>query len=225
MKQALKSIEMDKFQAQGAKKVCRRSDHFVLTIQILLRAALVGMALYGPHLLIKLCASMKLLFSVWLPSLWAPKFAFAVCNFIIVFLVRQSRPPAPDIYHEYAAMQGHCSQRIVAAESVNVRKEMQFVVAAEDEPFVEVEKVGEEKAEPFVEVADVESSSTSVDEVDEIVVVKKEEEETCEGEEDGVVSEEEEGWTVEELNRRVEEFIAKFNMQSRMEARMLICCH
>ncbi|XP_074581340.1 uncharacterized protein LOC141837870 [Curcuma longa] len=196
MKQAMKSIEMDKLQAQGAKNVCRRSDHFVLTIQILLRVALVGLAFYSPHLLTKLCASIKLLFSVWLPSLWAPKFAFAVCNFIIVFLVRQSRPPTPDIYHEYAAMQGHCLQS-AAAESV----------------------------EPFVEVAEVESSSTSVDEVDEIVVAKEEEEETCEEEEDGVVSEEEEGWTVEELNRRVEEFIAKFNMQRRMEARMLIRCH
>lgn len=124
-------------------------------------------------------------------------------------------------------MQGHCLQSI-ASESVNVRKEIQFEVAAEAEPFVEVEMVQkeeEEKAEPFVEVSGVESSTSSEDEVDEIVVVKEEEEETCKEEEDGVVSEEEEGWTAEELNRRVEEFIAKINMQRIMEARMLICCH
>lgn len=46
-------------------------------------------------------------------------------------------------------------------------------------------------------------------------------EETME-EEDSM--EEEMGLPTDELNRRVEDFIARFNMERQLEARMLVCC-
>ncbi|CAL9192134.1 uncharacterized protein LOC135613899 [Musa acuminata AAA Group] len=47
----------------------------------------------------------------------------------------------------------------------------------------------------------------------------------CDGQEGvGREREEEKGLPAEELNRRVEDFIAKVNMQRKLEPRMLICC-
>ncbi|KAM0934869.1 hypothetical protein DsansV1_C30g0215081 [Dioscorea sansibarensis] len=55
---------------------------------------------------------------------------------------------------------------------------------------------------------------------------KKENEEmlVCDEEEDMEGEEEDEGMPLEELNRRAEDFIARVNMQRRLEASMLVSC-
>ncbi|CAL9120636.1 unnamed protein product [Musa textilis] len=62
-------------------------------------------------------------------------------------------------------------------------------------------------------------------EVKEKEAEEAEAEKGCDGEEGAERErEEEKGLPAEELNRRVEDFIAKVNMQRKLEARMLICC-
>ena len=46
----------------------------------------------------------------------------------------------------------------------------------------------------------------------------------CDEEEDMEGEEEDEGMPLEELNRRAEDFIARVNMQRRLEASMLVSC-
>lgn len=46
----------------------------------------------------------------------------------------------------------------------------------------------------------------------------------CDDEEDMDGEDEDEGLPLEELNKRAEDFIARFNMQRRLEARMLVSC-
>lgn len=43
--------------------------------------------------------------------------------------------------------------------------------------------------------------------------------------EEEMIEEEDVGLPTDELNRRVEDFIARFNMERQLEARMLVCCY
>ncbi|CAL9118136.1 unnamed protein product [Musa textilis] len=197
------ALKMEKLQAMRSY---RRNHFFLVFLQYILRVVLVGLFLSCPNWLPSICSFAKF-FLVCLPNIGAtvsgPKFVFVVSNIIIIFLVGESRlskSPArhPGIYEDYVSR----SQSLQRMVSVEVKEKEAVMV----EPSLEETK---EKDEETVEEEEEEVKGDAG-------------EEELETEREELLEEEYEELPAEELNRRVEDFIAKVNMQRKLEARMLI---
>ncbi|CAL9054453.1 uncharacterized protein LOC135677676 [Musa acuminata AAA Group] len=197
-------LKMEKLQAMRSY---RRNHFFLVFLHYILRVVLVGLFLSCPNWLPSICSFVKFFFLVCLPNIGAtvsgPKFVFVVSNIIIIFLVGESRlskSPAqhPGIYEDYVSR----SQSLQRMASVEVKEKEAVMV----EPSFEEIKEKDEEA-----VAE-EEEEVKGDAVEEELVTEREE----------LLEEEYEELPAEELNRRVEDFIAKVNMQRKLEARMLI---
>ncbi|WOL01727.1 hypothetical protein Cni_G10444 [Canna indica] len=211
------TIKMEKLQAT---KRCRSSSQYLpsMAIQFLLRVVLMGMLLSSPHWLLILCSSLKLFFLSYCRIVSGPKFIFIVSNIIIIFLIGESRrsrsssssSARPDIYDEYVKR----SQNLQSAVAGTV-------VEVKEKESIAVEPVLVEESKSTSEMAGEEMEKECEATVETVLA---EEEILVEEVKDEVEREEEEGegLVAEELNRRVEEFIAKVNLQRRMEVKMLL---
>nr|XP_010913002.1 uncharacterized protein LOC105038798 [Elaeis guineensis] len=214
-------IKIEKLQAM---KRYRRKQFLPTFIQSCLTVVMLGLFLSSTHWLPTMFSSMRKFFLVYLPNIGAimfrPKCLFIVSNIIIIFLVGESKlsksPPMPDIYEEYVARRQGI-QRLSSGEVKVVESVKEEIVKEESvrEESVRDSSIEETKEED--EEVEEREKSGGVEE-EEVVVVEMETE--CEE----LDEEEETGLPAEELNRRVEDFIARFNMQRRLEARMLVCC-
>ncbi|WOL12627.1 hypothetical protein Cni_G21394 [Canna indica] len=202
----MEAVKMEKLRAM---EKYRRSQFLHMLIQFVLRVVLLGLFMSSPNWVPSLCSCVKFFFAVCIPNMGAmitgPKFIFMVSNIIVVFLVGESRlsksAAQTDVYDEYVTR----SQSLQGASSVEVKENEEAIFV---EPSLEENKDKDEKPE------EEEGQVTKEGEEDK-------EKETEQGE--VLQEEEDEGLPAEELNRRVEDFIAKFNMQRKIEARMLIC--
>ena len=209
------SIKLEKYQAM---KRYNYNDNFLLSlIQYSLLLVLLGLFLSSPLWLPTLCSSTKLFFIESLPMVvgivLGPKCLFLVFNLIIVFLVGESRLSSssakPDIYEEYVT-------HTKSLERVSSSEDKGYEVAVVS-PLVEDKKENEEEDEKEEEEEEKEEGKK-----EERVLNEEEGEEEEFGEDKE--AREERGLPAEELNKRVEDFIARVNKQRRLEARMLVCC-
>ncbi|GMJ05497.1 hypothetical protein HRI_004218900 [Hibiscus trionum] len=188
-----------------------------------------------------LCSSMEQFLLVSLPCIWSsfsnPKFLFVVVNVIVIFLVGESgvvgskKPSgACDVYGEYIKR----SRGRVRKVSVSVSNEAKRMECKEEEGLLEVKEVitceseSMEEATPTCENIAEENEKEIVEEetleiAEEIHEREIVEEETLEIAEEIIGREIVEDEQVvelpaEELNKRVEEFIARVNKQRWMEA-------
>ena len=170
-----------------------------------------------------LCSSMKHFLFLSLPnklsSYFGPKCLFILVNVIVVFLVGESRlvgsqsSPEGGIYDDYVqrsrSLRGISTHQDKAEESkpeigqdqqTNIQ-DKEVVVKAEDDKVTELTNEGDNDVH---EEAGVEDDQHE--------------------EKDIIEEEEESGLPPEELNRRVEEFIARVNKQRWLEGQFLVCC-
>ncbi|GAV86324.1 DUF4408 domain-containing protein [Cephalotus follicularis] len=165
-----------------------------------------------PYWLPSICSSMKHYMFISLPYMWSsffnPMCLFIVVNAIVVFLVGESKlggshsSPADEVYEEYVER----SARHYAVSSFPQKKE---------EKKLEMNLV-DESEKYIVEHKKVKKDQHAKQQV-EGNVVEVGEEVDKEKERDG---EEEHGYvTDEELNKRIEDFIARVNKQRLLEAK------
>ncbi|KAL4191971.1 hypothetical protein AMTRI_Chr06g191620 [Amborella trichopoda] len=174
-------------------------------------AVLLGLLLSSPLWLPSLYRYAALFLFVLLPRLtnfvMSPGFLFVLCNGIVLFLFGESRLVGssngkPDLYEEYIKR----NQSSIRASSTVV------------------EKVREKNTEKVIGPA-----ATEVISVVEVSKIAEREEEERDEEEvkrvtDEGEGEEESGLPTDELNKRVEDFIARVNHQRRLEAKKLLIC-
>ncbi|KAM1859776.1 hypothetical protein ACFX13_012032 [Malus domestica] len=177
-----------------------------------------------------------------------PKCLFIVVNFIIVFLIGESRlsggkqlSPVTEMYNEYiersqilrrppSTFQEKKEERTVP-EKLNPIKEGN-VESNEDKEVDEGKEDDDqdhEEEEDFKECGDNDEEEREEEKGVEKEEEKKEEteEEKDEEKKEEIEEEREEekaGIPAEELNKRVEDFIARVNKQRWLEARFLVCC-
>ncbi|KAF6161529.1 hypothetical protein GIB67_009408 [Kingdonia uniflora] len=161
------------------------------------------------------CSSLEAFLFVYLPNigilLFSPKCLFVVCNIIVVFLVVESkfggsRPsPATEIYEEYVKR----SASFKKLPSTPLEKNEEVVKL--DLCLVEesIKKVIIEKGKR--EGKDQEEEDTNDDDGEE----KNEKDENLDAGNEDI------GFPTEELNQKVEDFIARINRQRILEARLL----
>ncbi|KAG5249670.1 hypothetical protein OIU76_003681 [Salix suchowensis] len=187
-----------------------------------------------------LCSSMKQFLSLSIPykypSFFGPKCLFILLNVIVVFLVGQSRldgshsSPAGEIYDEY--VERSWSLRGVSAHlDMEEESQLEMNLVDQETNIQDKEVVLEEEAAELTYKGDKEVALKEEDagEVHELTSKgNKDAHEEVKVEEDKhekkEISEEESGLPPEELNRRVEEFIARVNRQRWLEAQLLVCC-
>lgn len=181
-----------------------------------------------PFWFASLSSYMKCLFiSLSLPNIWSsffnPNCLFVVVNIIIVFLVGESKlldasdssSPVADIYSEYversqslkrqqeSRLQEKKEESKLEAykEEMNLKDELNIIKSADEDQ--EVKSKDDEVDDEFEDCRDQEDVDiTNIAEEDE---------------RDGEDEDEESGLPAEELNKRVEEFIARVNKQRRLE--------
>ncbi|KAJ4766027.1 hypothetical protein LUZ62_076402 [Rhynchospora pubera] len=187
--------------------------------------------------------SLILFFSVSLSNIIsvavAPKCLFIVFHLIVIFLFGESKlgKCTKKEVQDYVAISEKVEYFGVERKmlSYEISKETNVGIIEENEvegivqeSDVEVVAVVEEK--DIVEVV-AEREETGIQEFDEAEreceEIERREYEEMELKELEMEREEEEieGWPAEELNKKVEDFIAKVNMQLRLEARMTISCY
>lgn len=170
-----------------------------------------------------------------LPNTWSwflnPSCLFMVVNFIVVFLIGESRlsgkqsSPAADIYDEYVARAQTLRRRPSTAfqemddpkeenaNGIEDHKQVDEVLLKEendghDEDFEECEEIGIEN-EKDEEEEEEEKEKEKEEEIEHELEQEQEQEEAV-------------GMPAEELNKRVEDFIARVNKQRWLEARFLV---
>ncbi|KAG2702783.1 hypothetical protein I3760_06G106700 [Carya illinoinensis] len=186
-----------------------------------------------------LCCAMKHFLFTTLPNISAffvkPKCLFIVVNVIVVFLVGESKlfdansSPASDLYDEYVershSLRGQYStspERKVESSSENHDGCIKHSLSTHDQDYYS--NLPEEKEERKLEMILIENSMNMIEGK---VVIKDQEE--GEDQKDQVKAEvegddeEEMGLPAEELNKRADEFIARFNKQMRLEANSMVC--
>ncbi|OVA17459.1 Protein of unknown function DUF761 [Macleaya cordata] len=163
---------------------------------------------------------------IWFPSLWSsinaflfvslpnikalvftPKCLFIICNIIVVFLIGESKlvgsksSPDTELYEEYIRS-SKTYQRVSTPQVMKKEKEMKLEVSLIEESVKRVaeEEVKEEEKEVLLVDAEHEQEQEEVEEEEE----------------------EENGLPAEELNKRVEDFIARMKKQRRLEAGLLV---
>lgn len=183
-----------------------------------------------------------------LPNTWSwflnPSCLFVVINFIVVFLIGESRlsgqsSPAAEIYDEYVA-RAQSLRRRPSTTFQEIRKEERIVVemddpndenanGIEDHKQVDDVRLKEENDghdEDFEECEEVGIENEKDDEEEEEKEKEKGKEEELEHEQEQEQEQEEEeeavGMPAEELNKRIEDFIARVNKQRWLEARFLV---
>lgn len=187
-------------------------------LQAFSKAALLGLVLLSmvtwvPHA----CSCLRAFLFVSLPSaasaIATPKCLFIFSNIIVLFLATESRlsrngarsPSTSEddtdavvrelVAFTHAIKETHAAEEIVKAEQeVSVRMTTQQLDQCEKE-----------------EESDVALVNNVGDDLQEEVMKEEDCEEATE-------------LPTEELNRRVEDFIARFNMERQLEARMVVCC-
>ncbi|KAJ3701473.1 hypothetical protein LUZ61_005178 [Rhynchospora tenuis] len=196
--------------------------------------------------------SLILFFSVSLPNIIsvavAPKCLFIVFHLIVIFLFGESKlgkcTKKKEIMHDYMAVSEKVEYFGVERKmlSYEISKETNVGIIQEneveeivEENLLEVARVVEEKdIVEFVverEETGMQEDGEGVRECEEIERRDGEEMEVreleMERENEEIEREEEEIeiWPAEEFNKKVEDFIAKVNMQFRLEARMAISCY
>ncbi|KAK1259155.1 hypothetical protein QJS04_geneDACA015428 [Acorus gramineus] len=201
-------IHREKLQAMKRYKKHHKDHQNLLKTLIThtIVAVLLGVFLSSPLWIPKLLSSIDLLIKNIGAFVFRPGCLFVLCNAIIIFLVRDSRRGGPpDIYDEYLEHnKGLKRVYLTTITTTTTNNNNNEVVEVEEER--EVEKhVVEEKIEEIEEEEEEEEEEVH-------------EEEDMEGEEEVVM-----GMSTEELNRKVEEFIARVNMQRRREDQLLLC--
>lgn len=183
-----------------------------------------------------------------LPNTWScflnPSCLFVVVNFIVVFLIGESRlsgkqsSPAAEIYDEYVA-RAQSLRRRPSTTFQETKKEERIVVemddpkeenanGIEDHKQVDEELLKEENDghdEEFEECQEIGIENKKDEEEEEEKEKEKEKKELEHEQEQEEEQEEEEeavGMPAEELNKRVEDFIARVNKQRWLEARFLV---
>uniref|UniRef100_A0A0E0MM63 DUF4408 domain-containing protein n=1 Tax=Oryza punctata TaxID=4537 RepID=A0A0E0MM63_ORYPU len=207
----------------------------------LLALGLLCTATWVPHIY----SFVRTLFMVYLPffasAVIAPKCLFVFSNIIVVILVGESKFGHPKVKENVASVvEGDMVHEKEGEVEVVVDSVMPAITGdnrceqLQDEDFVvleeqvdallrsdgvEIDQIGEEGNDLAVGV--VEGS------VDELLDLEEDEvlaEEEGRREAEEAAEERDDLPPADELNRRVEEFIARFNMERQLEARMLVCC-
>lgn len=189
-------IQIEKLQAM---KRYRKRKLIPTLSQYLLSIVMLGLFLSSPLWIFKLSYYISATFS----SLFrlrniisGPKCLFFLFNIIIIFLVGESKLSKSSPAPDIYEEYVKRNERLIRKDK-EVKKEVLFI---------------EEKKERDEEIEKEENK----EENEEMLV--------CDDEEDMDGEDEDEGLPLEELNKRAEDFIARFNMQRRLEARMLVSC-
>ncbi|XP_068666504.1 uncharacterized protein [Aristolochia californica] len=235
------SIKMEKLIAMNKYRKIQILQNL---FQYCLTAFVVSLCFSKSALFPALCSFLNTFFSVTAPNMGAyvldPKCLFVVCNVIVIVLVGESKlagprgaSPASDIYDEY--VRRNKSIRRLSSMEEKERREMKVDVPSKEGIVETGNEVGEEEEdgggeetqtpipeeEKEEEVAEEEGDEVAEEEEeDEVAEEKKKENAELEGEGD---QEDGELLPADELNKRVEDFIARIKNQRKLEARLLLC--
>ncbi|PRQ39852.1 hypothetical protein RchiOBHm_Chr4g0429751 [Rosa chinensis] len=230
---------MDPIKAQKVRAIKRykKSDSFFqsLILHSLLALACSLFCSYSNSFPNSFYTIKHLLFNS-LPNTWSwfvnPSCLFVVVNFIVVFLIgesrisgKQSSSPADQVYDEYVARTRSLRGR--PSTTVQEIKKEEKIVVKMDGPKEDNANGIEDRKEvdevPLKEESDGQDEDFEECEENVIENEKNEEEEEKEMEEEHEQEEEDAvGIPAEELNKRIEDFIARVNKQRLLEARFLI---
>ncbi|CAN6464682.1 unnamed protein product [Victoria cruziana] len=238
-------VQMEKLQAMAKYK--KTQFYFLRQLaKYTFSVILLGLFLSCPLWLHPLCSCIKSFAFVSVPKaityVLRPKVLFVISNVIIFVLFGESKllgspNSGPDIYDEYVKRKKRYNQRpavpaagekeVCYEEKAVIEKSIVKVGSIEDRETDE-EDNGDEYGEEVEAEKSMEDLEEEEDTEDKRVVEESEEEEIEEAEGgmeelEGEEEEEDCGLPVAELNKRVEEFIAKVNHQRRLEARMFSC--
>ncbi|KAJ8634158.1 hypothetical protein MRB53_027494 [Persea americana] len=194
-------VALEKLQAM---KRYNRKNHFLQRlVQFSLTAFVLGLCVSKG--LASLCSFMKLFFLGSLPNTGAfvvgPKCLFVLGNMIVIYLVRESKlagssssdSPTSDAYDEYVKH----SRGLIKLSTVE-RKEKSEVSLIEENVEVITETIVEDEEKKGREDKNMKKGVVDLD------------------------REEEFGLPADELNKRVENFIARVNEQRKLEAKMMV---
>ncbi|GLU06246.1 hypothetical protein SLE2022_232930 [Rubroshorea leprosula] len=226
-------IKVEKFRATKSYK---KKNLFVYNLVLHFLAALICSLLWSyPYRFPSLHSSMKHFCLISLPCIWSsffnPKCLFVVVNVIVIFLVGESKlvstssSPSDDIYNEYiersrslrrSVSTSHDKSMTIKDEKVEDEKEVELIIkevsSVENKQEEEEEKENHEKVET-VEEEDEEKEKEGEEEAARVplTLMKGEHKERRDKDE------EEDELPIEELNKKVEEFIARVTKQWRLE--------
>ncbi|OVA09591.1 Protein of unknown function DUF761 [Macleaya cordata] len=209
-------IYIEKLQAIKAKNKFKKNQFLNTLIFYCLTALACILLCVSPVWLPSLYSSMKVFLSVSLPNFWTyifnPKCLFIVCNVIVVFLIGESKlfgsksSPATEVYNEYVRRSESSIRRLpVLDEKKNTQElKLEFPMMVEGVNCAGGEEVKEEKRREFV------GRGEDEEKIRERAV------------EDFDITEECYLPADEELNRRVENFIARVKKQRKLETGLLV---
>ncbi|KAJ8759223.1 hypothetical protein K2173_006683 [Erythroxylum novogranatense] len=162
-----------------------------------------------------------------LSSFFCPKWLFIVVNVIVVYLVGESKllgsptyscSSSAEIYEEYVERSKSFRRSSVSSRPQTTEQSKLELNLVENRPvFVD------EKEEGILLPAEDKHQVPEEEQEEEEKEKDREVEEDCEEQEEKV-GEEEIGLPADELNKRVEEFIARINKQRWLEEKLLVSC-
>uniref|UniRef100_A0ACD5VQZ0 Uncharacterized protein n=1 Tax=Avena sativa TaxID=4498 RepID=A0ACD5VQZ0_AVESA len=204
-------------------------------LQAFSKAALLGLVLFSmatwvPHGLSCLRSFLFVSLPCAASGIVTPKCLFVFSNIIVVFLATESKltqnsaaqsPGCDDdidvVVRELAVFAPSIKENHAAEETVE--EERGVNVAAARMSTEQLGRCGKEEMreqEGDVLLANDDGDGQRMQVEDEVLLEEVTKEEDC--------GEEATELPTDELNRRVEDFIARFNMERQLEARMIICC-